>query len=58
MRPKNEPPKETAPRPAEEKKSDLKKTKERRIQNTKWERLLEKVQMSKIPNGHRIRHQP
>ena len=30
----------------------------RRIQNTRLERLVEKVQMSRIPNGHRVRHQP
>ena len=50
--------KETAPGPDWERKSDWKWIKERRIQNTRWKRLLEKVQMSRFPNGHKIRHQP
>ena len=44
--------------PAEERKSDWKWIKERRIQNTRWERFVEKAQMSRILNGHRIRQQP
>lgn len=54
----NEPSKETAHGPAEERKYDWKWIKARRIQNTRLERLAEKGQISRIPNRHRISHQP